>query len=220
MDNALKEMFEKEKSLSAISRLLFGKANYTNNEKVKKILSSNGIDWKDWLESKKIKIKCKNCGKEFIAKYKGRKFCCHSCSATYNNKLRGKREARCLNCGKNIYYRNKFCNNTCYAEYEQKEYIKRWKEGIYDGINGKYQIIGAVKKYIFEKNEYKCEKCGNSYTNPYTNNSILQIHHIDGDCTNNKEENLQLLCPNCHAMTENYGSRNKKATRKDNRKRY
>ena len=30
---------------------------------------------------------------------------------------------------------------------------------------------------------------------------------------NNSEENLQLLCPNCHAMTENFGSRNKKSTR-------
>ena len=34
----------------------------------------------------------------------------------------------------------------------------------------------------------------------------LEIHHIDGDCTNNKMENLQLLCPNCHSLTSNFGS--------------
>ena len=56
--------------------------------------------------------------------------------------------------------------------------------------------------------------------NPYTHKTILQIHHKDGDCTNNKPNNLMVLCPNCHAMTENFGSRNKNATRKDNRKRY
>lgn len=44
--------------------------------------------------------------------------------------------------------------------------------------------------------------------------SILQIHHIDGDATNNKEQNLQVLCPNHHAMTEHFGSRNKNSTRK------
>ena len=42
----------------------------------------------------------------------------------------------------------------------------------------------------------------------------LQIHHIDGDATNNREENLQVLCPNHHAMTEHFGSRNKNSTRR------
>lgn len=32
----------------------------------------------------------------------------------------------------------------------------------------------------------------------------LELHHIDGDNTNNKLENLQLLCPNCHAYTDNF----------------
>ena len=59
----------------------------------------------------------------------------------------------------------------------------------------------------------KCDVCGFSGINPYTNKTILQIHHKDGDATNTTEENLQVLCPNCHAMTENFGSRNKNCTR-------
>lgn len=62
-----------------------------------------------------------------------------------------------------------------------------------------------------EKNNNCCEVCGYNTPNPYTGKSILQIHHIDGNCLNNKEENLQLLCPNCHCLTENFGSRNKNA---------
>lgn len=89
-----------------------------------------------------------------------------------------------------------------------------------NGLSGNYQIITAVRNYVFQKNENKCECCGKNYINPYINLSVLQIHHKDGDCTNNREENLQLLCPTCHAMTENFGSRNKKATRVDKRKRY
>lgn len=41
----------------------------------------------------------------------------------------------------------------------------------------------------------------------------LHVHHIDGDATNNSEDNLQLLCPNCHSLTENYGRLNAKSTR-------
>ena len=50
-----------------------------------------------------------------------------------------------------------------------------------------------------------------------TGNSILQFHHIDGDSSNNKEENLQVLCPNCHAMTENYMALNKGKSARINR---
>jgi hypothetical protein len=65
-----------------------------------------------------------------------------------------------------------------------------------------------LRRYLLEKANYTCEipGCGCNFINPYTNLSILQIHHIDGDATNNKEENLQVLCPNHHAMTEHFGS--------------
>lgn len=33
----------------------------------------------------------------------------------------------------------------------------------------------------------------------------FHLHHIDGDHFNNELDNLQILCPNCHSMTDNYG---------------
>lgn len=62
-----------------------------------------------------------------------------------------------------------------------------------------------------------CELCGWNKINTYTNKVPLQIHHLDGDCKNNRPENLQLLCPNCHSLTENFGSRNTNCTRIDKR---
>lgn len=36
----------------------------------------------------------------------------------------------------------------------------------------------------------------------------LALHHINGDRLDNRLENLELLCPNCHSQTDNYSGRN------------
>lgn len=52
----------------------------------------------------------------------------------------------------------------------------------------------------------KCECCGNEF---WQNHPIpLEVHHIDGNNLNNILDNLQILCPNCHAFTENYRGKN------------
>ena len=54
--------------------------------------------------------------------------------------------------------------------------------------------------------EYKCEMCGQT---TWLNNPIpLEVHHIDGNRHNNTIENFQLLCSNCHALTDSYRGRN------------
>ena len=55
----------------------------------------------------------------------------------------------------------------------------------------------------------KCEMCGLDewLGEPIT----LEIHHKDGDKLNNILDNLQLLCPNCHARTDNWCGRGKKS---------
>jgi len=36
----------------------------------------------------------------------------------------------------------------------------------------------------------------------------LELHHLDGNTSNNILSNLCLLCPNCHAQTDNYRAKN------------
>ena len=119
----------------------------------------------------------------------------------------------CLNCGSEIDNRKKFCNAQCQADYNYKLFIERWKNGEEDGTRGENSISNYLKRFMFEKYNCCCQKCGWNQINEFTGNIPLEIHHIDGDCTNNKEENLELLCPNCHSLTENYKSRNQNCTR-------
>ena len=130
-----------------------------------------------------------------------------------------KKKEYCINCGKEIKPHKgtktyKFCSHECQNEFRNKEYIKRWQNGEENGTKGNYyQVSGIIRKYIFEKYGGKCQICGWGEENPITHKVPLQIHHIDGDCTNNKEENLQLLCPNCHSLTETFGSLNENSKR-------
>lgn len=65
-----------------------------------------------------------------------------------------------------------------------------------------------VRKYLMRIHDSKCSICGWGKVNEFTGKVPLQVHHIDGDSSNNNIENLQLLCPNCHTLTPNHGSRN------------
>lgn len=37
---------------------------------------------------------------------------------------------------------------------------------------------------------------------------VLQLDHINGDNTDNRLENLRILCPNCHTQTDTFAGRN------------
>ena len=66
-----------------------------------------------------------------------------------------------------------------------------------------------LKKYAIENNLLfnKCYKCGLTMWNDKP--LKLQLHHINGDNRDNRIENLQLLCPNCHSQTDNFCKKNK-----------
>lgn len=66
----------------------------------------------------------------------------------------------------------------------------------------------SLKKRLLKENikEHMCERCKLAQ---WCNNDIpLELHHINGDKHDNRIENILLLCPNCHALTNNYRGRN------------
>lgn len=74
-----------------------------------------------------------------------------------------------------------------------------------DYLTGKKRISShKLKQKLFDEQikDRRCENCNR--TEWYNVEIPLELHHIDGDNTNNSLENLQILCPNCHALTDNY----------------
>ena len=118
----------------------------------------------------------------------------------------------CINCNKEI--KNKYCSIRCQKEHEYKEYILKWKNGDTDGMRGDYQISMHLKMYLLKKYNNKCARCGWGEVNKYTGNIPLEIEHIDGNYKNNNENNLIVLCPNCHSLTSTYKGANVNKGRK------
>ena len=68
-----------------------------------------------------------------------------------------------------------------------------------------------LKKRLFDEGlkKERCEDCG--WAKESSDGRIpLEINHINGNPRDNRMENLEILCPNCHSLKPNYRGRNKK----------
>lgn len=76
-------------------------------------------------------------------------------------------------------------------------------------VKGKDVSNLTLRRYIEKYNlfPYICSCCG--CNGEWMGKTLsLQLHHKDGDRTNNEISNLTYLCPNCHAITDSYGGKN------------
>jgi hypothetical protein len=157
-------------------------------------------------------VTCKHCNKEFnknpfeIKKSKsGNHFCSSSCSASYNNSYRARKDRRpdftCLNCKttkKSSHNGQKYCNQKCQHSYFKKLRAKKLEAG-------ENLTANNCKTYYLDK-EAKCSCCN---LKEWNGKPIpLELDHINGDGTDNTLKNTRLLCPNCHAQTDTYKSKN------------
>ena len=77
-------------------------------------------------------------------------------------------------------------------------------------VRGRLEQTSRLKQRLIAEGlkEHRCDRCG--LTEWLGQPVPLELHHKDGDRTNNLLRNLVLLCPNCHALTDNYRGKNKK----------
>jgi hypothetical protein len=162
---------------------------------------------------------CFQCGEMISYEKRFNKFCSQSCGAKFNNNKRKLKtyEIKCLSCSniiKDSRKQRKYCSTICQAKEKNKNVIEQWKIGKNKGYSGKTMLVPPwLRRYLFEKFNSKCCKCGWCEINPTTNKIPLEVNHIDGNAANSKEQNLELLCPNCHSLTPNFRALNKKSKR-------
>ena len=119
----------------------------------------------------------------------------------------------CKNCNKLIDSRSisGLCIE-CRRDKEAKDKIDLWKRTGNTGCSVNTTLKNCIRTYILEKQDNKCKICGlpTIWNNKQLN---LILDHIDGDASNNYEDNLRLICPNCDSQLDTYKSKNKNSAR-------
>lgn len=148
-----------------------------------------------------IKKKCLVCGKTIWikkshAKRGWGKYCSKKCQA--KTQIKGK-WIECDYCGKRIYRTPRdfkkskskkfFCSRNCHCSWENEN--TRCGENAPNWVAGQSVYRQLLKRY--GKTE-KCCTCG------ITDKRVLVVHHRDANKKNNKIENLEWLCRNCHCI--------------------
>lgn len=122
-----------------------------------------------------------------------------------------KPRAPCPGCGclvENL--RSKFCSNQCQNDLQYKAYISRWLVGKENGNTPRGTTVSLfVRRYLFEMAGDACTKCHWSVVHPVTGKVPLTVNHKDGNWRRSTPDNIELLCPNCHALTPNFGALNR-----------
>jgi hypothetical protein len=78
-------------------------------------------------------------------------------------------------------------------------------EELLSGIRNRRHIKLRLIKAGLKTNH--CERCGlNSWMGQPLS---LALHHVNGEKDDNRLDNLELLCPNCHSQTDNFAGRNR-----------
>lgn len=145
-----------------------------------------------------VKLKCLECNKDFIARYKERntrKYCCNKCS---NKAKSNKIKVTCSFCGNDVHkppskLKNSksglyFCNRECKENAQKIGGIEEIQPNHYGTANP-----ALTYRKQFNEKELVCKRCGYDEFS-----SSVDIHHIDHNRENNNKNNLIPLCSNCH----------------------
>jgi len=162
----------------------------------------------------KNKYYCKDCGKEVDRPTVKRcRFCYKKFINIFGNSSNFKNrklEMECSYCHKTIFKNlsqiklnndKVFCDFKCMGLYRQNSYRGINNPAWIDGTSGIYppEFNDSLKEQIRKRDNYTCQNCGmteEEHLIVVGNN--LEVHHIDYDKQNCKEDNLITACKQCN----------------------
>lgn len=121
----------------------------------------------------------------------------------------------CKNCGKETSkfkssnHPRIYCSIRCQHDFQYRQNIKDWLSKKITGKKRDGRPSDFVRKYMLKEANNKCSQCGWGQPNPFNGIVYLEIDHIDGTRENGYRDNLRVLCPNCHTLTDTYKTLNK-----------
>lgn len=106
----------------------------------------------------------------------------------------------------------KYCSQSCHQRERHEQWVARWMQNdptLKTATSNGLETSNYIRRWLEETYGNQCVVCGWAEVHPTTKRVPVQIDHVDGDATNNRPENLRLLCPNHHSLTPTYGALNK-----------
>ena len=101
--------------------------------------------------------------------------------------------------------KRKYCSIKCHHDHDFRLRSKLLELGAYPaGINPRF-----LRRFLIATLGEKCARCGWAERNPRTGRVPVEVEHIDGNFQNVRVDNLTLLCPNCHSLTETFRNLNR-----------
>jgi hypothetical protein len=110
-----------------------------------------------------------------------------------------------------IQFYNQCAAPTLEGEYKTKKSYEYYLNNQEEFCRSNY-IPVKFKKFFLIDQDNKCSIC--TRENSWNNKPLVFVmDHKDGDASNNRRENLRLVCPNCDSQLDTFKSKNKHSAR-------